>query len=289
MVPTTKRNKFICLVCGFENRSRDLVELHVEQDHEYEVRKRFGLVFATKIQQRVSKMSLPHSTDRLKVRSREGKTKYVVDSYMWKVLYDSSMPMQDKMVDSFTEAFNFFQLQDGDVVSYKLSDHLRNEQFDYAAQCLRDCFKADEHSQFRFLLVPLVDNDFWAVVRIDRKQGKLRVADPREAVILKRHPLVGPLLTALKLVLKKPWVVEVLGGTVLPRTAVKKYSGVLACLNIACWALFRNQHQLDNQDYSEVFGYAVDKPFMQKARHFISRTVYEYGKHSTEVVAQPFI
>ena len=49
MVPTLSRNKHICLVCGFKARTQEEVADHIELDHEFETRKRFGLVAATRI------------------------------------------------------------------------------------------------------------------------------------------------------------------------------------------------------------------------------------------------
>ena len=146
----------------------------------------------------------------------------------------------------------------------------------------------DEKSKWRFLLVPLVDNDFWVVVRIDRFHCKLIVADPREAVILTRHPLVGPLHTALKQAMKRQWLVESVPREWLPRSDEPLYSAPLVCLNLACWAVFTNKTQRDEQIYADVFGYSIDRCFMQKVRHFVSRTIFNYAAHGTEIVADRF-
>ena len=166
---------------------------------------------------------------------------------------------------------------------------MRDEDHEKAELCLNEAFYFDKKTLNRFVLVPLVDNDYWVVVRIDRIHCKLIVADPREAIIRKRHPMVDPLLALLKKVLKRKWEVESLPEAILPRSGDKLYSAVLACLNIACWALFCNKRQRDTENYVEVFTYTTDRHFMQKARHFISRAIYTYGTTQEEMPARAFV
>ena len=64
---------------------------------------------------------------------------------------------------------------------------------------------------------------------------------------------------------------------------------MLACLNIACWLVFTNKRQRDDQIYAEVFAYSVDTDFMRKARHFISHVVYQYGRHRVQLIADQFV
>ena len=80
---------------------------------------------------------------------------------------------------------------------------------------------------------------------MDRQHCRIIVADPREAIIRRNHPLVSKLHTALKQAVKRKWEVEVLSGELVPRTDDRGYSGILACLNVACWALFTNKNQRD--------------------------------------------
>ena len=154
-----------------------------------------------------------------------------------------------------------------------------------AVQALLQAFEDQDGNLRRFVIVPLVDNGFWVVVRIDRVHCKVIVADPRELMVRRRHPLVGQLVLTLKKALKRQWVVEALGVDILPRTEHQHLSAVLACLNMACWLVFTNKRQRDEQIYTEVFTYSVDSYFMQKARHFISHVIYQYGRHRIQLVA----
>ena len=131
----------------------------------------------------------------------------------------------------------------------------------------------------------MVDDGYWVVVRVDRIHCKVIVADPRELIVKHRHPLVKPLVNALTKCKKRKWETEAIAVDDLPRSGEKLYSAILACLNIGCWAVFKNKKQLELQLYTEVFTYSTDNHFMLKARHFISRVIYEYGKHRRELVA----
>ena len=227
----------------------------------------------TRIQDLVDLNHAPHSSRRVVVKDRSRKDLAVISPNEWKVLYDASCDVTNKMVQCFCEACNFCEFQSGDLVSPELSDTLRESDRDGAVEWLEQAFKYDEKTTNRFLVIPLVDNGFWVVVRVDRVHSKVIIADPRELVIKKRHPLVGPLVDALKTAMNRAWKIDVLGADRLPQTAQKSYSAILACLNIACWALFTNKRQREDQNYVEVFTYSTDSYFMQKARHFISRVI----------------
>ena len=158
----------------------------------------------------------PHSTKRLVVKDRCRKDLVMIAPNDWKLLYDSSFDVSNKIVQAFCEACNFYEYQSGDLVSPAISDTLREGDRDGAIEWLEQAFKYDERTTNRFLMIPLVDNGFWVVVRVDRAHSKVILADPRELVVKKRHPLVGPLVDALKVVMKRAWQVQLLSPEILP-------------------------------------------------------------------------
>ena len=88
---------------------------------------------------------------------------------------------------------------------------------------------------------------------------------------------------------RRNWEVETFDAELVPRSKRAANNAVMACLNVACWALFRSRNKRNRQNYQDVFTYGTDKQFMLKARHFISRTIYNYAAMNVKVTAKAFI
>ena len=115
-------------------------------------------------------------------------------------LYNTNAIIPVKLVYVFFETFDFWNEQGGDICNHELSKLLAADKMDHAVHNLAGVLQDDECNLVKFLIVPLHLNDAWVVVRVDFQHCKLFVADSRDQVIRKQHPLVSSLLVALKAV-----------------------------------------------------------------------------------------
>ena len=83
MVPRLKARHYLCLLCGYEGRSTTDVLEHVDSCHDFDQRKRFGLVSTSPIQDLVARNSGPHRHRRLTIKDRHGDDLSIITISEW--------------------------------------------------------------------------------------------------------------------------------------------------------------------------------------------------------------